>query len=496
MSRMTLIIAPPPTPNGDLHVGHMSGPYLAADIYKRYIGQHGRTARYTVSTDDNQSYVDTTARRLKTDVPSLLAKSRAEVRDSLLTYSIGVDHFGEQDAAYPGFVTAFFEKLLAAGFVENADVEVFYDTKRHTYPVEAYISGRCPTCLDSTCGGICEACGHPNACTDLLEVNTPDLEVRREARLIFRLEPFRAELEEHLLRVMKTHRPALKALIASMLASPLAPFVLSYKTGRGISAGFAGLPDQQLNVWAEMYPGHFYFLTKAAGKVQGDDDYVQAMGFDNSYFYVFVHVALALAGRRCGVDWPLPKAFITNQFYNLDSAKFSTSKGHLVWARDLAREYNTDVIRLYLALHGPEFQEANFSLGAFKEGAAELTGRVNGLVAAFNTARKTAREGVGDGGMLARLNAVLSTELPAGDYAASTLARRALNGIALMKDSLDKGYLGLVPFVPALLALALEPFCPLYAQAIRRQHRLTAETWNDLAPTSEDQALPELLVKK
>src|SRR5262245_57643243 len=70
MPSLHLIVAPPPTPNGDLHVGHMSGPYLAADIYRRQVLQDGHEAIYTVSTDDHQSYVDTTARRLGTDSES------------------------------------------------------------------------------------------------------------------------------------------------------------------------------------------------------------------------------------------------------------------------------------------------------------------------------------------------------------------------------------------------------------------------------------------
>src|SRR4029077_12766504 len=82
-------------------------------------------------------------------------------------------------------------------------------------------------------------------------------------------------------------------------------------------------------------------------------------------------------------------AFATNQFYNLDSDKFSTSKGHLVWARDLAGEFNPDLIRLYLALHGPEYQEASFVRGVFEKSAHELAEKVNRTIRAFNVAGVT-----------------------------------------------------------------------------------------------------------
>lgn len=489
MTKRIHIIAPPPTPNGDLHVGHMSGPYMAADMFRRYLAQQGVETNYAVSTDDHQSYVDTTAARLGLDRDRLVARSRDEISRTMRTYGVGVRELGAIDERYCQFVTGFFERLFQAGWVTVQPQPVLFDVRSGSYPVEAFVSGTCPACLADAAGGICEACGHPNACVDLVGLDTARYKVRNEPRLALDLERLRPELTEALRRM--THRPALQRLIDELLAKPLPPFVLSYCTPRGISAGFAGLPEQKLNVWGEMYPGHIYFLEQAGGApVAAQDTYVQFLGFDNSYFYVFVHMALHLAGRACGFEWPTPKAFVTNQFYNLESDKFSTSKGHLVWARDLARDFNADVIRLYLALNGPEYQEASFVPGVFRLAAAELVARVNGAVDAFNAA-----EFCTDAGPLPQhLTAPWSETLTLEHYSASVLARRAMNLVQRISRALTAGDRGLSPYVPGMLVLALEVFCPHWTESIRERFAITARGWDELRPARLHQLLPALRV--
>src|SRR5215471_15882813 len=122
-----LIIAPPPTPNGDLHVGHLSGPYLGADIYKRLMTLSGVPSYYSVSTDDYQTYVDTSAARKKMTPQDLIARSRAEIVRTLKTYDIDIDRFGEQDATYAECVKSAVERLHAAGAVEIREIPVLFD---------------------------------------------------------------------------------------------------------------------------------------------------------------------------------------------------------------------------------------------------------------------------------------------------------------------------------------------------------------------------------
>ncbi|WP_422461999.1 class I tRNA ligase family protein [Endozoicomonas sp. ALB115] len=333
-----LIAAPPPTPNGDLHLGHLSGPYLGADIFKRLLKQRGINTYYSVSTDDNQSYVEKTAIKLSVDAGDLLRDSRAKIAKTLEVYSIDVDCFGKQESSYEEFVKNFFSDLYKFKQISICEVDVLYDRIEKSYPVEAFVTGYCPHCFDVTCGGICETCGHPNSGVDLLGIDRRRYEIRKEQRLVLDIESMHQKISDHLQKINSHHRPALEKLLDSLLSKSLDPFILSYKIGTGIDAEFIDLKDQQINVWGEMYPGHMYFFGKEKGYISPDNHYVQFLGFDNSYFYTLVHLSLAIAARESGYDWPLPSAFITNQFYNLEANKFSTSKGHLIWARNLARD--------------------------------------------------------------------------------------------------------------------------------------------------------------
>ena len=473
MPPLQLIVAPPPTPNGDLHVGHLSGPYLAADIYRRRMLQQGSEAVYMVSSDDHQSYVDTTAKRLGFTPEILIAQARRDIQKSFEAYSIGLDHFGQPSPEYCGFVSQFFAALVNNGFVRTEKVAVLYDILQNTYPVEAFVSGCCPHCLEGTCGGICEGCGHPNSCTDLLGLDTNRFQVRHEDRMVFDLEQVRPALDDYLLN-LGTHRPALARLVQQLLSTKLKPFVLSYRTPRGISTGQFGIPGQHLNVWGEMYPGHMYWLSKVSGNSISQGEYVQFLGFDNSYFYVCVHVALALAGRQCGFEWPLPAAFITNQFYYLGTGKFSTSKGHAVWARDLATECNTDLARLFLALHGPEFQEATFSPPIFREAIDELATKINKLTATYNNKRFKRSAHPSLPPEVVRL---MSPEVSFKDYSNGEFARRAVHSIEYLEHWLCNASEASASFIPSALALCLEPLCPQYAAEIKEQFAIQDHAW-------------------
>jgi methionyl-tRNA synthetase len=486
MSPLHLIVAPPPTPNGDLHVGHLSGPYLAADIYRRYVMQSGQQAVYVVSTDDHQSYVDTTARRLGLSPEALIEQAHRDIQDSLHAYSIGLTHFGQPNPEYIDFVKRFFRTLASKDDIRVQKVPVLFDRQTGTYPVEAFVSGRCPYCLEGTCGGICEGCGHPNSCVDLLGLDSR-YEVRNEERLVLDLEQFRPILDKYL-GSLGTHRPALQRLINSLLSQKLKPLTISYKTPRGIETDGFGVGGQRLNVWAEMYPGHMYWLTKMAGDPVAEARYVQFLGFDNSYFYVFVHVALALAGQRSGYEWPLPSAFITNQFYYLNTGKFSTSKGHAIWARDLSTECNTDMTRLFLAMHGPEYQEGTFSEQIFRMAVAEFAAKINKLADAYNRRRVSAE--MRDGSLPDSLITLMSREVPLSEYSSALLARRAIHCLEYLEHLLSTQQEVPLASVPSAVALCLGPFCPIYTAQLKQSFNITENSWTNLAQCHNDATLP------
>jgi methionyl-tRNA synthetase len=373
-----LITATPPTTNGDLHVGHLSGPYLAGDVFARWRRALGDDVLYCSGGDDSQTYVVTTAERLGTTPAALAAEGNAQIRATLAAAGVTMDAYTTPNAAYAREVQAFFAGLYAAGKLRRRRLAFAYDEAEGRLLFEAYVQGHCPECYASTCGAICEGCGHPNDGASLLDARRGGQGgspvARREAEaLVLPLEDYRAAIEAFYARAGAGMRPHVLRFVAQMLEHPLPDFPVSYPSDWGVPVAIDGFEGQVYNPWAEMYPalGH---MARAAARTRGgaaDDDpwaadarrLVQFLGFDNTFYFSIAHLAFAFA--RPGS--PRPEAIVTNEFYYLDGRKFSTSRRHLIWARELIDKYGADNVRFFLTRQAPETQVANFVEDAFRQ---------------------------------------------------------------------------------------------------------------------------------
>lgn len=382
-----VIVAPPPTPNGDLHVGHLAGPYLAADVFCRFERLRGRRVVTALSTDKHQSYVVTTAERSGQSPEELAHDSHLAVQRTLMRAGMPFDIVGRPDASYAAFVTEWLERLLQAGVFVEQEVDTLVDPRTGRHLVEAYVGGRCPECFESTRGNICDGCGHPNYPSQLVHPSADGTgadrpETRRMRSLVMPLDRYRARLAEHYCSHQRL-RPELAVLLDGLLAKPLPDFPIAYESEWGLPLRQPGWSSFVYNVWAEMYPGHLHWTERARAQTQpeggrtalwrsGDEEsrqveYVQFIGFDNSFFYAVVHVAMSMAARDAGLPaTPLPR-IVTNQFYLLDGSKFSTSQGHAIWGGELLDEWESDPVRLYLCLSNPETQESNFTVDEMEQ---------------------------------------------------------------------------------------------------------------------------------
>ena len=382
-----LIIAPPPTPNGGLHLGHLSGPYLAADVISRLLKMNGGEVYSVISTDDFQTYVDVRADRLGCTTADLLAQAQADIQQTVDRYSLGFGQLGCSDEGYRTFIETFFERALSANAIEIADVRVAYDQESGAYLNGPEVPGYCARCFSKACESICECCGEPNSGHDLLAFGLSERVVfKAEPRLVVDLERYRGGLQNWL-NNCDIRSPKMLANLRRWLDRPLGRRAISRKgSPRGISAPPA-LTNQTIDPWAEMYPGHFYHLESRVGPVSPRDRYLQFLGFDNGYFYTVLHGALSVVARQCGFDWPEPEALIINRFYNLGDSKFSTSQGHAIWANDFAARHDTDLIRFYLALNGPEHDEASFIEDLAENAISRIAAAINRVAKAYNVSR-------------------------------------------------------------------------------------------------------------
>jgi methionyl-tRNA synthetase len=406
--RRVLILGPNPTPNGGMHLGHIAGPYLAGDVYARYQRARGREVIFTTGTDDSQTYVVASARRAGISNEELCRTSTELIREALTAIGISFTGFGPFDDTYRETVLDFYRTLHAAGTFRLKTVRLPYSERNGEFMVEGMIEGDCPTCLTTSRGGLCETCCHPNNFDELLDphstVDPDDVLTYREATImVFPLEEYREQLTAYHERWAPYWRPHLGQMVRELLSRPLQEVPITFPLNWGIPAPFPEVPGQVLNAWLELMPAGMYTTSYAARKLGRDTApgelwrveenlrMVHFLGFDNAYFFCLPHIALVMAH---GGKYILPEWIINNEFYELESEKFSTSKGNVLSVQDMLKEVPRDVVRLYLALTAPEHTRTTFSrAGLDRVSANRLVGPWNRLAATLGKGLANATSG-------------------------------------------------------------------------------------------------------
>ncbi len=392
--RPVLVLGPNPTPNGGMHLGHIAGPYLAGDIYARYQRALGRNVIFTTETDDSQTYVVASAAREGITSEQLCKRSTALIQEALQAIGISYDGFGPFDSTYKATVLQYFSALHAAGVFRLKTVRLPYLERTGEFMVEGLIEGDCPVCLSSSRGGLCETCCHPNNFDQLLNphstIDPNDKLTYREATImVLPLEEYRDRLTEYHASLATHRRPHVRQMIAELLARPLQDIPITFPLNWGIDAQFPEVPGQVLNAWLELIPAGMFTTSYAASKLGRDTvpgelwrreenlRIVHFLGFDNAYYFCLPHIAMLMAH---GDKYVWPESIINNEFYELESTKFSTSKRHVLTPQELLKEVPRDVARLYLALTAPEYQRSTFSrAGLDKMAEDRLVGPWNQL---------------------------------------------------------------------------------------------------------------------
>ncbi|HEU5268470.1 MAG TPA: class I tRNA ligase family protein [Jatrophihabitans sp.] len=380
--RPVIIIAATPTPNGDLHVGHLAGPYLAGDVYARFLRASGRAVSYTTCTDDSQSYVVTTAARRSTTPQQLCAVSTVQIGNSLDEMGISIEPLPPIDDNYRRCVLDFLTRLHTTGRLRERTVRLPYATRAGRYLYDGLVTGRCPICSATSCGGVCEDCGHPNNFDELLEARytldpTDEVVYRQERVLVLPMEEYRQQLTDYFHARTGLWRAHPMQLIRELLARPLPDIPITIPGDWGLAAPFAPTAGQIVYPWAEAMPASMYSTWHANGGGRGPigelDGYWRAdrgaevvyfHGFDNTYHWGLMDLTLLMAH---GDRYALPAANVCNEFYELEGSKFSTSRNHLMRGGELLAELPRDLIRFYLAMTAPEQRRTNFTMAGLHE---------------------------------------------------------------------------------------------------------------------------------
>jgi methionyl-tRNA synthetase len=367
-----LATATPPTPNGDLHFGHLSGPYLAGDVFCRHQARSGVQVAYLSGIDDHQSYTEARAVRDGATAARTADHFGDRIEQAWAAAAIRFDFIGRprRSPVHAELTREVFAVLYERGDIVARTRPLPFCASCDRWAYEAYVAGSCPHCGESSCGNACEVCGLPNDCADLGDprctICGTSCGLRPCERLYLPLEPHRKSLEAFWEQVrMGGH---LRALCYQMAQGKLPEIAVSHPADWGVPVRVPAFAGQRVYVWFEMAAGYLAAARELDGTRPGADAWrrggqtVQFFGFDNGYFHAVLFPAIM---KAYDADISLPSAFVSNEFYRLDGLKFSTSRRHAIWLLDAIADVPPDHLRLYLSWSRPAVAQTSFTWAEF-----------------------------------------------------------------------------------------------------------------------------------
>lgn len=341
------VTAAPPTPNGPLHLGHISGPYLASDIMSRYLRRHSVDVIHHSGTDDHQNYVQHKAQALQKKAGEFRTEMRKKIQAGLKNLQIHFDEFIEPatDKHYQNKIQKFKELCIQSKVVLKEKMVLPYCSSCKHFLRDAFIIGNCPFCNETSQGG-CENCGLVAGPQDLTHprctVCDADASEKQAEVYTFNLSQY-LPLIENDLRKISLPKKLINLINKVQHENELKVLVTMPDS------------DHSLHVWFEM-AAHYQEFSLS------DRFWIHSFGFDNSFYYLLFIPALL---KALNPKAKMPDVVLTNEFLLLEGKKFSTSRNHAIWANEFSG--NTDHLRLHLSLNRPIHSQSDFKIEDFKD---------------------------------------------------------------------------------------------------------------------------------
>lgn len=366
----------PPTANGPVHVGHLSGPYIAADIASRAARARGEKVSTICGIDVHQNWVLARADRDGIDVEKMMDDFAARIDEAFGLARVESDIYLDARRPHHQAVVAELALHLAENSAHWRDETLYrcLDCGRTLH--NAYLTGTCSRCGSASNGGNCEGCGGYASSADLTDMRCACCGGAPEsftARIpVLALADFRRELE--VFWTGSSLPIQIRELIAGYLQTDTLPEIpLAYPTNWG-AAGVGAMQGLRLDSMVEFGLSTYYLSATAVDPAVRTVAEQQAawsavgrawwfIGNDNGFHYGLLWPALYLA---LGARADQLGGTVGNEFYTLDGLKFSTSRNHAVWAEDLLSTEDPGLVRLYLAWDRPDSYQSDFTRARFE----------------------------------------------------------------------------------------------------------------------------------
>ena len=368
-----------PYANGPVHIGHLAGVYVPADIYVRYLRSRGKDVAFICGSDEHGVAITLKARKEGITPQQVVGKYHEQIKKSFSDFGISFDVYHRTSSKTHHETAAdFFKKLYDEGkFVEQSSKQ-FFDPIEKQFLADRYIKGTCPTCsFPEAYGDQCENCGSTLSPAELINPKSmlsgaePTMEETKH--WYFPLDQYEDWLKEWILEEHKEWKPNVYGQCKSWIDNGLKPRPMTRDLDWGISVPLKDAKGKVLYVWFDA-PIGYISATKDWAKEKGKnwEDYwkkedtrlVHFIGKDNIVFHCIIFPALLKAEG----SYILPDNVPANEFLNLESNKISTSRNWAVWLHEYLEEFpeKQDTLRYVLTANAPETKDNDFTWKDFQ----------------------------------------------------------------------------------------------------------------------------------
>jgi len=371
-----LVTAALPYANGPVHIGHLAGNFLPADIYSRYLRARHRDVKFICGTDEHG--VPITIRAMKEGVTpqEIVDKYYAIINDSLKTMGISFDIFSRTSRPIHHETSmAFFKTLYDKGLFEERESEQFYDEEKNMFLADRYITGTCPKCNnDGAYGDQCEKCGSTLSPEELINPKSAlsqSVPVKKKTKHWYLpLQQYEPWLKQWILEDHTEWKNNVYGQCKSWLDSGLHPRAMTRDSNWGVPVPLPDADGKVLYVWFDAPIGYISATKELTPHwsdywCSDDTQLVHFLGKDNIVFHCIIFPAMLKAHG----GFVLPDNVPANEFLNIEGDKVSTSRNWAVWVDEYIKDFPDmqDTLRYVLTANAPETKDNDFTWKDFQD---------------------------------------------------------------------------------------------------------------------------------
>ncbi len=381
-----LVTAALPYANGPVHIGHLAGCYLPADIYVRYQRAQKRDIKFIGGSDEHGVPITIRAMKEETSPQAIVDKYHNIIKESFASMGISFDIYSRtSNPVHHETAAAFFRNLYDKNLFEEKETEQYFDEEKQTFLADRYITGTCPVCGNPDAyGDQCERCGSSLSPEQLIEprstLSDAPLVKKKTKHWYFPLNKYEPWLKQWILEEHKDWKNNVYGQCKSWLDSGLQSRAMTRDSNWGVKVPLEGAEGKVLYVWFDAPIGYISATKELTADWEDywkkkDTKLVHFIGKDNIVFHCIIFPAMLKAHG----EYVVPDNVPANEFLNIEGDKVSTSRNWAVWVHEYLKDFpdQQDTMRYVLCANAPETKDNDFTWKDFQD-------RTNGeLVAVF-----------------------------------------------------------------------------------------------------------------